>query len=305
MAAKEIRDLVKLGVVKWKESCEMTCYYLIIGCLFIVIPNFWDVLEYTALAQSPPSAHAIVKIIAHRGASAYAPENTLVAFKKAIDLGATMLELDVHQTNDSHLVVIHDETVDRTTNGEGNIKDLSLAQIKLLDAGSWFSPEYAGEKIPTLGEVFDITPDSISLLIELKEGSIEYPGIEERVVQMIHKRDAQHRVILKSFDDDILKRLRKLAPDVRRLKVFVTQISFLGIIIERGLNFGTVLNDSVQYVQHHWFGLTQSFIDEAHRKGYQVFAWDVNDLDRMKDLVEIGIDGIETDHPDWVKELLH
>ncbi|HZY10950.1 MAG TPA: glycerophosphodiester phosphodiesterase family protein, partial [Bacteroidota bacterium] len=232
-------------------------------------------------------------------------ENTLVAFKRAIDLGATMLELDVHQTNDSHLVVIHDETVDRTTNGDGKIKDLSLAQIKLLDAGSWFSPEYAGEKIPTLGEVFDITPDSISLLIELKEGSIEYPGIEERVARLIRERDAQHRVILKSFDDDILKRLRKLAPDVRRLKVFVTQISFLGIIIERGLNFGTVLNDSVQYVQHYWFGLTQSFIDEAHRKGYKVFAWDVNDRDRMKDLVEIGIDGIETDHPDWVKELLH
>lgn len=242
------------------------------------------------------------RIIAHRGASAYAPENTLASFKKAIELGADILELDVHQTKDSHLVVIHDASVNRTTNGKGNVNDLTLEQIKTLDAGSWFSKEFTGEKIPTLNEVFNITPDSVTLLIELKYGSDEYPGIEERLIQLIREQNAEQRVILKSFNDDILYRLRTLAPHLPRLKIIVMQI--FGLIIEHGLNVGTVLDDSVQYLQHHWFGLTKGFIDEAHQKGYKVFVWDVDTKERMKEFIEQGIDGIETDHPDWVKELL-
>lgn len=245
-----------------------------------------------------------VHIIAHRGASAYAPENTVAAFKKAIELGADILELDVHQTKDSQLVVIHDRSVNRTTNGKGKVKDLTLSQIKSLDAGSWFSPEFAGERIPTLDEVFDITPDSVALLIELKEGSDVYPGIEERVIRVIRQRKAEHRAILKSFEDEILDRFRAIGPDIPRLKIILRQISLLGIIIERGLNFGTVLNDSVQYIQHHRVGLAESFITKAHRKGYKVFAWDVQDEDRMRELIEKGIDGIETDFPDRLKSVI-
>lgn len=245
-----------------------------------------------------------VHIIAHRGASAYAPENTLAAFKKAIELGADILELDVHQTKDSQLVVIHDGSVNRTTNGKGKVKDLTLSQIKSLDAGSWFSPEFAGERIPTLDEVFDITPDSVVLLIELKEGSGVYSGIEERVIRVIRERKAEHRVILKSFEDEILDHLRAIAPDIPRLKIILMQIPLLGIIIERGLNFGTVLNDSVQYIQHHRIGLAESFIAKAHRRGYKVFAWDVHDEARMRELIERGIDGIETDFPDRLKRVI-
>ena len=128
-----------------------------------------------------------VQIVAHRGASAYAPENTLAAFRKAIELGADVLELDVHQSIDNQLVVIHDGTVDRTTSGKGTVKDCTVAALKQLDAGSWFSPQFSGERIPTLEEVFGSTPDSINLLIELKAGSDEYPGIEGRLVDMIHR----------------------------------------------------------------------------------------------------------------------
>jgi len=189
-----------------------------------------------------------------------------------------------------------------STIGQHRVKDLTLIEIKKLDAGSWFSEQFSGEKIPTLYEVFDITPDSITLLIELKYGSDEYPDIEERLIKLIRERKAEHRVILKSFNEDVLTRLRSLAPHLPRLKIIVLQ--FFGIIIEHGLNVGTVLDDSVQYLQHHWFGLTKGFIEEAHQKGYKIFAWDVDDKERMKELIEKGIDGIETDYPDWLKVFL-
>ena len=246
-----------------------------------------------------------VHVIAHRGAPAYAPENTLAAFKKAIALRSDILELDVHQTKDLRLVVIHDATVDRTTNGKGRVKDLTFEELHQLDAGSWFSSAFAGERVPLLDDVLDLTSDSVSLLIELKEGSNEYPDIEERVVRLVREKNVAPYVIFKSFHDEVLDRLRQLAPDIPRLKIVFLQVPFVSVIIGRGLDFGSILNDSVQYLQHHWFGLTEHFISEAHTKGYQVFAWDVNDMDRMKELILKGVDGIESDYPDLLSKLVH
>jgi len=243
-------------------------------------------------------------VIAHRGASSIAPENTLVAFTKAIEFGAHIIELDVHQTKDSHLVVIHDGTVDRTTDGKGRVSDLTVAEVRTLDAGSWFSPEFAGEKVPLLEEVFDTIPDSVSLLIEIKQGSDTYPGIEERVVRLVRSRNAAARVILKSFDDAVLNRLQMLAPEISRLKIIIMQIPVINVIIERGLHVGNILEYDVQYLQVHWFGISKSFVEKAHRKGYKVFAWDVHDEKRMREMIKKGVDGIETDHPQVLRALV-
>lgn len=270
--------------------------------VFISLFLIWHVSQHPS--ANTPRSNKKISIVAHRGASGSAPENTLAAFRKAIDLGADVLELDVHQTHDSQLVVIHDATVDRTTNGKGPVKNFTAKEIQKLDAGSWFSPAYKGEKVPLLSEVLDTTPDTIPLLIELKEGSEKCPGIEARTVQLIREKEAQHRVIPKSFEDDVLERFRLLAPDIPRLKIIVMQIPFLHITIQHGLAFGTILNDSVQYLQHHWFGLTEGFIDEAHRRGYKVFAWDVHDDGRMREMIEMGIDGIETDYPDKLRSIV-
>ncbi len=244
-----------------------------------------------------------IKVIAHRGASAYAPENTISAFKKAFELGVDILEIDVHQTNDRELVVLHDGTVNRTTNGKGKVKNISFEELRKLDAGSWFSNDFIGEKIPSLREVFEITPDSIILLIEIKKGSKTYPGVEKRVVQLIKEYKFENRVILKSFDDKTLQELKNLAPEIPRLKVFVGQISFLNIVVDYTLNFGNVLDDDVQYIQAHWFGVTKCFIAKAHKKGYKVYVWDVNNEKRMKELILMGVDGIETDYPDLLKKV--
>lgn len=233
-----------------------------------------------------------------------APENTLASFKKAVELGAHILELDVHQTRDSQLVVIHDGTVERTTTGEGEVENFTAHELRQLDAGRWFAPEFAGERIPLLGEVFDTAPDSIVLLIEIKHGSATYPGIEERVIQLIREKKAVGRVILKSFDDDVLDSVRHIAPEIPRLKIIVLQIPLLGIIIERGLNAGDIFEYDVQYLQLHWFGISKNFVEKAHSKGYKVFAWDVHEEKRMREMIEKGVDGIETDYPELLKSII-
>ena len=274
------------------------------GVLFVSLILLGS-LPGSTKAQQVNSTPRRVYVIAHRGASAYAPENTLAAFKQAIMLHSDILELDVHQTKDLRLVVIHDATVDRTTNGKGRIKDLTLEELRQLDAGSWFSPAFAAERVPLLDEVLDLASNSVSLLIELKEGSDEYPNIEERIVRLVREKNVEKHVIFKSFHDETLDRLRQLAPEIPRLKIVFLQIPVVSIIVGRGLAFGSVLDDSVQYLQHHWFGLTESFVTEAHSSGYRVFAWDVNDKDRMKELILRGIDGIETDYPDILSKLIH
>lgn len=264
-------------------------------------PFFFHTLGFIILLSTHSAAQ---QIIAHRGVPKLAPENTLSAFRKAVELGAHSIELDVHQTRDSMLVVIHDGTVDRTTNGKGRIADLTAAELRELDAGSWFGHEFTGEKIPFLEEVFSDTPDSITLLIEVKHGSETYPGIEERVVRLIREKKATERVILKSFDNDVLGKLQEIAPEIPRLKIIVMQIPFLNIIIERGLNVGDILDYDVQYLQVHWVGISKDFVEKAHRKGYKVFAWDVHDEQRMREMIAKGVDGIETDFPDTLKRLL-
>jgi glycerophosphoryl diester phosphodiesterase len=156
------------------------------------------------------------RILAHRGFSAAAPENTLAAFRSAIEAGADGFELDVHMTKDGELVVIHDETVDRTTNGTGWIKDLTLVEIKRLDAGSWYSSQFTDERIPTLREVLDLIKDSNHTVnIELKNNLIAYPKLEEKVLREVDRADMEKRVVLSSFNHTSIYNLHLLRPTVK------------------------------------------------------------------------------------------
>jgi glycerophosphoryl diester phosphodiesterase len=125
--------------------------------------------------------------IAHRGASSIAPENTLIAFRKAIELSADMIELDVRQSADGHLVVIHDDKVDRTTDGSGVVGEMSLTELKELDAGSWFNAEFSEERIPTLEEVIDLVRGKVGMVLEAKGNSELYPSFEDRIVETLRK----------------------------------------------------------------------------------------------------------------------
>jgi glycerophosphoryl diester phosphodiesterase len=137
--------------------------------------------------------------IAHRGCSSAAPENTMAAFQKAIELGVEGIELDVHQSKDGELVVIHDATLSRTTSGRGYVNDLNWSELQQLDAGSWFEVEYASERLPKLEDVLNLLKGRSTVFIEIKQGRKPYPGIEERVMACIEKLNMQQHVFIHSF----------------------------------------------------------------------------------------------------------
>lgn len=251
-----------------------------------------------------PLAYAQPLVIAHRGASGYAPENTIAAFRKALDIGADALELDLRQTKDSVLVVLHDSDVDRTTNGNGNVKDFTFSELQELDAGSWFNKDFSDQKIPSLQEVIDLLDNTTIIIIELKGGNETYPGIEERVVEIVKQNNIEVQTILKSFDPNVLERLRTIEPDIPLLYVYAVRIPWLGMIIDRGVTFNSVYDLDVEYLQPHRFFISESFVKDAQAKGYKIISWGVNSTEAINESLEFGVNGIETDYPDKVIELI-
>lgn len=253
------------------------------------------------VATTQANAHPLV--IAHRGASAHAPENTLAALRHAIAVRAHALEIDVRQSKDGHLVLMHDATVDRTTNGTGSVADLTLTELKTLDAGSWFDRQFADERIPTLDEVIDLLDSATLLIIEVKGDSSTYPDIERNVVDAIKRRGVERQVVLKSFQQDVLERFRSMAPEIPRLYVYAFHIPLLGLIIDTGISAGSVFEVDATYLQPHWFLLSRSFVRKAHARGFKVVAWGVNSEEQMRKAIDYGVDGIETDHPERLLQL--
>lgn len=263
---------------------------LILVCFINIIPFLIQVV----------SAQPI--IVANRGAMGYAPENTISAFKMAIELGADALELDLRQTKDGVLVALHDASVDKTTNGKGSVNNFHFKDLQTLDAGSWFDKKFSGEKIPSLQEVINVLNDSTILIIELKEGDETYPGIEERVVSLVKENEIESRTILKSFDPNVLRRLREIEPNIPLCYVYALRIPWLGMIIDRGITFGSIYNIDAEYLQPHRFFLSDSFVKDAQSKGFKIISWGVNSSEAIIESLDYGVDGIETDYPDLVLE---
>lgn len=233
-----------------------------------------------------------VYIIAHRGASGYRPENTIAAFDKAIELNADYIELDVQMSKDGELVVIHDRTVNRTTNGFGSIKDLHLSDLKKLDAGSWYHPKFQHEKIPTLKEVLSRYSQNIRMLIELKD-PILYQGIEKKLAEeltkaKLHKRKDES-VIVQSFDYSSIKRFHQLLPHVPT-----------GILTQTQLNATTIKKISTycQFINTHYLAVHSNYLKIVKEKGLKSFAWTVNSKEAYNRAAMCGFHGIITDFPD-------
>lgn len=253
-------------------------------------------LAALAVAAAEPAQGAEILRVGHRGAAAYAPENTIASFRKAIALGADLLELDLHQTKDGRIVILHDSTVDRTTDGRGKVKDLLFADVRRLDAGSSFGPEFRGERVPALEEALALLDEAprVKLVIELKDGSAVYPGIEENLVALVRRAGAEGRVIFKSFKLEVLARLKDLAPAVPRLYVFFGRVPWLGITVAAGPECGDALAADVAFVQPHRLFASACLVRKAHARGLKVVAWDVQTEAAMRKMILAGVDAIET-----------
>jgi glycerophosphoryl diester phosphodiesterase len=230
-------------------------------------------------------------IFAHRGASAHAPENTIAAFELGIAQQADAIELDVKLSADGHVIVIHDGTVDRTTNGKGKVHDMTLAQLKALDAGSFFSPKFAGEKIPTLDEVFEAVGRRTFINVELKNYTTRREDLVQTVCMLVKKHQMQKRVIFSSFFPNALSKAHSYLPDVPRGLLALNGL--LGVWARSfGFNFGKydALHPNLQ-------DFTQQEVTRVHRLKRRVHVYTVNKEEDMRRLFKWGVDGIFTDDP--------
>lgn len=238
-------------------------------------------------------------IIAHRGASAHAPENTLAAFERAVELGADAVELDVMLSRDGQIVVIHDDTVDRTTDGHGRVADLSYEALRQLDAGGKFGAQFAGERIPLLSQVFEAVGRRVLINIELKGVQIFGSGLEQAVIELVRRHDLMERVILSSFNPITLIKVKagepRLAcgllysPD----EPFFLSHAWLAPLIP-GLN-----------ARHPRYDLvTPEMVKTSHARRQCVNVWTVNEAASARQLAATGVDGLIGNDPKLLREAL-
>lgn len=227
---------------------------------------------------------------AHRGASAHAPENTLAAFELALKQGAPAIEFDVKLTADRQVVIHHDQTLDRATNGSGSITKQPLAALRELDAGSKFSADFRGEKIPTLDEVFESLGGKLFMNVELTNYASPFDGLVDEVVRLVRKHSLEGQVLFSSFFPTNLTRARQLLPSVPRGQLFLPGGS--GWWQRVAARFMSL------QAEHPFKGdVSAAVAHRAHAKNRHVYTWTVNDPAEMKSLRAVGVDAIFTDDP--------
>jgi glycerophosphoryl diester phosphodiesterase len=231
-------------------------------------------------------------VVGHRGASGHAPENTMAAFHRAVELGAAFIETDLHLSRDARLVCVHDATLERTSNGRGAVKDLTLAQLKELDAGAWFGTEFSGERIPTLEEALAFAREKdIVFFLEVKYEAAW--GIEHGLVAALRSAREAARAVILSFSRGVLRNVRRLDNTLMTGLLF-DKIPNEGpqAIIERALEIGA------RQLAPRGDLVTPELLELAHRRDLQVVCWTVNQPEEMRALIAAGVDGIMTDFPD-------
>ena len=272
---------------------------LIMGCFA------YPYLRFTFYDSGMVSGGTSVTIIGHRGAAAVAPENTLAAFRAAMP-DADVLELDVHLTLDDSVVVMHDATVDRTTDGKGAMLELTIAEIAALDAGSWKGDEFKGEPVPTLAQVLDMVNGTRVVLVELKwpDQGI-YKNLVSRVVQLIRDRKAESWVIVQSFEYEYLQQLRQLAPDITAYQLLYGYLSFPPVYMDRSFHVGSYpIVEGVKGLAINYNFLSPSLVTALHDQGLKAVTWTVNDPADIRRVANLGVDGIISDNPGAVRTAL-
>lgn len=252
----------------------------------------------------------MIRIHAHRGASGYAPENTLISFKMAVDLGSDGIECDIHRTSDGHLVVCHDATIDRTSDGTGTIRDMTLAEIQSHDFTKKFYGMNPPATAPTLQQMLDVVKDMDPINIEIKE----FAGHEQEVFDLFHRILADYgcigRVIVSSFNVTLLGRLKAAWPDLKTGYLYHPMIEkymkskgapapFELFPAERAVQ--TALEQHCDAIHPCIDILEPDTVADAHANGLKVNVWTCNTLQQVCRSVQLGVDGIITNYPDWVR----
>ncbi len=310
-------------------------YLIVISALvFVLVVTLAYFSEPAPLSLFQPKL--VPEVIAHSGGAGVFPSNTLPAYRHASKLGVDILEMDLHSSSDGYLVLIHDRTVDRTTNGQGEVRQKSLKELQTLDAGYYFSanPDLSNPRdfkkrvrkgklktvyplrgksirIPTLKEVFETFPD-MRLIIEIKQKS---PSVADRFCGMIRDYGKQHQVLVASFSDEVMEEFRSACPEVATSLASWEATRFIlmsRLWLSRTISPQAVALQVPEFAEipklpRIWSKIkvvNRKMVLEAHRKNLAVHVWTVNDKEQMKRLIAVGVDGIMTDYPGLLLELL-
>jgi glycerophosphoryl diester phosphodiesterase len=259
----------------------------------------------TVSRQDPTSSASRVFVVAHRGGAALAPENTLGAFANALKIGVDMIECDVHLSKDGKLVVMHDPDLSRTTDGRGQISELTLAEIKKLNAAAKFADkQWSPQAVPTLGELLDLAKGKAGVQIEIKvgAGNKRYDGIERKVVDAVNARGMTNDVIVISFDFPTIQEIKRIDPRIKTGALsrgdWVMARSVEQIAIE------IIESTGADYFMPTAGALTEAMVKALHARGTKVGVWTVNAPQDMRRLADWGVDAITSDKPDELKRVL-
>jgi glycerophosphoryl diester phosphodiesterase len=240
-------------------------------------------------------------VIAHRGDSAHRPENTLAAFAGALELGVSAVELDIQLTRDGHVVVIHDVDLERTTSGRGDVRQLTLAEVRAVSAGypDRFGGDWAGERVPTLAEALALLRDRARAMIELKAESVtedETGGLEARAVAEIRRAGMADKVALISFDQRAILRLRQLAPEISRGRIFGRTTADEVLADARATASEVVLPHKSQ--------LSDSLVSRVHAAGIALATWVVDEPEELRELARFDLYGVGSNRPGVLLEAI-
>lgn len=236
-----------------------------------------------------------MELIAHRGASAYAPENTIASFKKAIEMGLKAVEFDVQISKDLELIVIHDYTLERTTSGKGKVRDYTLKELQGLDAGSWFSKEFQGEKIPSLRKVLEVVKNNEFINIELKRDKNDKRKFDIQLIDLIDEMKIKDKVIISSFDHEILVDIFELDNTLSLALLFHEEIRDLKEYID---NLGIKINS----INPNKNSLNENYIKKIKELNLNINAYTINSYEEYVKLNNLGIDRIFTNFPDLLSK---
>jgi glycerophosphoryl diester phosphodiesterase len=244
------------------------------------------------LVNTMNSQNCKVIITAHRGASGYAPENTLASMKEAINMKADFGELDVQETLDGEIVLLHDDELKRTTGSLKNIWEMNYEEVKTLDAGSWFSEKFKGEPLPKLSDVIDSVRGKLKLNIELKNNGHE-KKLEERTIKVVKDKNFSGQCIFTSFDYPKIIKVKEIDPTLK-----------VGLIFKRMPDSINVFTANMELLSVHFSLVDSEFMKKAKENGKEVHVWTVNEENEMKRLIGLGVTSIITNYPDKLKKIL-
>ncbi|MCS0653072.1 glycerophosphodiester phosphodiesterase [Cytobacillus firmus] len=250
--------------------------------------------------------HKDIVNVSHRGASAYAPEHTIAAYEMGEKMHGDYIELDLQMTKDGHLIAMHDVTLDRTTDGTGSVKDYTLNEIKQLDAGSWFNEkypyaskaEYEGLKVPTLEEVFKKFGKNNSYYIETKSPDV-YPGMEKELLRLVEKyKINKNKLLVQSFSPQSLKVMNELDPSIKLVQL----ISYKANAEITDAEIREIKQYAMGIGPNHTY-LNEEYVQKVVNSGLELHPYTVNDKERMKQLINWGVSGMFTNHPDLLHDV--